>query len=48
VRDWGAMYRECGLHQLEFIRRDCARILRHSEGIIRKTSKLFDIGGPRR
>ena len=48
VRDWGAMYRECGLHQLDFIRRDCERLLRHGEGIIQKTAKLFDIGGPRR
>ncbi|MCL2714852.1 MAG: hypothetical protein FWD68_09795 [Alphaproteobacteria bacterium] len=48
VRDWGAMYRECGLHQLEFIRRDCERIFRHSEGIIQKTSKLFNVAGTRR
>jgi hypothetical protein len=41
VNDWGAMCRECGQHQIDFIRRDCERFFRHGEGIIEKTSSLI-------
>ena len=34
VRDWNAMARECGKHQLEFVRRDCDRLLMHGERVI--------------
>jgi hypothetical protein len=42
VRDLGAMYRECSRHQVEFIRRDTARLLKHSERVIDNTSKLIE------
>ena len=42
VRDWNAMARECGKHQLEFIRRDCDRLLMHGERVITAASSLFD------
>ena len=41
VQDWNAMGRECGQHQLEFIRRDCDRVVRHGERLIEATSSLF-------
>jgi hypothetical protein len=42
VRDLGAMYRECSRHQVEFIRRDTERLLKHSERVIDNTSKLIE------
>jgi hypothetical protein len=44
VRDWNAMARECGKHQLEFIRRDCDRLIRHGERLIEATSSLLNNG----
>jgi hypothetical protein len=44
VHDLNAMARECGKHQLEFIRRDCDRLIRHSERLIEATSGLLDNG----
>ena len=41
VRDLKTMWEECGQHQVDFIRRDCERILRHSERMIKATSRLF-------
>jgi len=41
LRDVGAMYRECSRHQIEFIRRDTERLLKHSERVIDNTSKLL-------
>jgi len=41
-RDWNAIGRECGQHQLEFVRRDCDRMLRHGERLIEATSDLLD------
>ena len=35
---------ECGQHQLEFIRRDCDRVLRHGGRLIEATSNLLNIG----
>ena len=31
VRDLGTMYQECTRHQLDFIRRDPERLLKHSQ-----------------
>jgi hypothetical protein len=42
VRDWNAMGRECSQHQLDFVRRDCDRLLKHSQRLIDATSKLLD------
>jgi hypothetical protein len=44
VRDWNAMGKECGTHQLEFIRRDCDRLIRHSKRLIEATSSLLNNG----
>jgi hypothetical protein len=41
VQDWKAMGSECGQHQLEFIRRDCDRMLKHGERLIEATSALM-------
>ncbi|MBN8990474.1 MAG: hypothetical protein J0H42_19680 [Rhizobiales bacterium] len=41
VRDLNAMARECGKHQLEFVRRECDRMLRHGERLIDATSALM-------
>jgi hypothetical protein len=41
VKDIGAMYEECGKHQLEFIRRDCDRVFKNGERVIEAASKLF-------
>jgi hypothetical protein len=38
VQDWKTMSRDCSLHQLEFMRRDCDRLLRHGERLIEATS----------
>jgi hypothetical protein len=43
-QDWKAMGSECGQHQLEFIRRDCDRVLRHGGRLIEATSNLLNIG----
>jgi hypothetical protein len=42
LKDFRAMYQECSRHQLEFIRRDTERLLKHSERVIDNTSKLID------
>jgi hypothetical protein len=42
IKDLGAMYRECTRHQLDFIRRDTERILKHSERVIDNTAKLVE------
>jgi hypothetical protein len=41
VRDLKTMWEECGQHQIDFICRDCERLLRHSEQMTHTTSKLF-------
>jgi len=45
VRDLNAMARECGLHQIEFVRRECDRMLRHGERLVEASSKLLDNRG---
>ncbi|MCA1456051.1 hypothetical protein I6F35_23065 [Bradyrhizobium sp. BRP22] len=42
VRDLGAMYQECTRHQLDFIRRDTERLLKHSQRVIDNTAKLVE------
>ena len=42
VRDLGTMYQECTRHQLDFIRRDTERLLKHSERVIDNTAKLVE------
>ena len=42
LKDLGTMYRECSRHQVEFIRRDTERLLKHSERVIDNTAKLID------
>src|SRR6267142_5118190 len=44
VRDLNAMGRECGKHQLEFIRRDWDRLFRHGERLLEATSDLLNNG----
>ena len=46
MKDWGAMYRECSQHQLDFIRRDCDRYFRHGERVLAATFSLLS-GRPR-
>ena len=42
VKDLGTMYQECTKHQLDFIRRDTERLLKHSDRVIDNTSKLVE------
>ena len=42
VQDWKAVGSECGQHQLEFVRRDSDRMLRHGERLIEATSNLLN------
>jgi hypothetical protein len=41
VKDISTMYEECSKHQIEFVRRDCDRLLRHGERMIEATSNLL-------
>ena len=41
VKDIRTMYEECAKHQIEFVRRDCDRLLRNGEHMIEAASKLF-------
>jgi hypothetical protein len=41
VKDLKTMCRECGQHQIDFIRRDSDRLFRHGERMIETSSKLF-------
>lgn len=42
IKDLGAMYRECTKHQLDFIRRDTERLLKHNERVIDNAAKLVE------
>jgi hypothetical protein len=42
VKDIAAMCQECTKHQLDFIRRDTERVLRHSERAIDNAAKLAE------
>ena len=44
VKDIRTMYEECGKHQLEFIRRDYDRMLRHGGLLLEATSDLLNNG----
>jgi hypothetical protein len=41
VKDLKTMSRECGQHQIDFIRRDSERLFKHGERMIETTSKLL-------
>jgi hypothetical protein len=41
VKDLSTMCRECGQHQIDFVRRDSERIFKHGERMIEVTSNLF-------
>jgi hypothetical protein len=41
VKDFKAMFEECGQHQIDFIRRDSDRLFKHGQQLIEATSKLF-------
>ena len=41
VKDIRTMYEECSKHQLDFIRRDCDRVFKHSERVVEAASNLF-------
>jgi hypothetical protein len=43
VKDVGTMYQECTKHQLDFIRRDTERLLKHSERAIDNAVRLAEI-----
>ena len=42
VKDITTTYEECGKHQIEFIRRDCDRLFKHSLRMIETASSLFN------
>lgn len=42
VKDLGKMYQGCTKHQLDFVRRDTERFLKHSDRMIDNTSKLVE------
>ncbi len=44
VNNMRTMYEECGQHQIDFIRRDCERLFKHSRRMIDRVSNL--IGEP--
>lgn len=41
VKDLKTMCQECGLHQIDFIRRDSDRLFKHGERMVEATAKLF-------
>jgi hypothetical protein len=41
VNNIKTMCEECGQHQIDFIRRDCARLFKHGQRMIETTSNLF-------
>jgi len=41
VKNLRTIYEECGRHQIDFIRSDCARLFKHGERMIETTSNLF-------
>lgn len=42
VKGMGTMYQQCTMHQLDFIRRNTERLLKHSERVIDNTAKLVE------
>ncbi|SDS52648.1 hypothetical protein [Bradyrhizobium canariense] len=41
VQDIRTLGEQCGQHQIDFVRRDCERILKHAERMIETTSNLL-------
>ena len=48
VQDWKTMGSECGQHQLEFIRRDCDRMLKHGEDYVKRGAEEYGAQYPSR
>jgi hypothetical protein len=44
VNDIRMMYEVCGQHQLDFVRRDCERLLKHTQRSVDAWSRLFGGG----
>jgi hypothetical protein len=44
VKDLGTLREECGRHQIDFIRRDSGRIVKHGERMIDATASLLNSG----
>ena len=42
VKTIGTFGAECARHQIDFVRRDCDRMLRHAGRLVENASKLFD------
>jgi|ERR1700692_2502272 hypothetical protein len=42
VKDLSTLRKECGQHQIDFIRRDSGRIVKHGERMIEATASLFN------
>lgn len=42
VKDWRTMWRECGQHQLDFVRRDCDRLFKNGQRVLETMSSLID------
>jgi hypothetical protein len=42
VSDLGTLYQECARHQMDFIRRDSERLLKHGDRMIDNTAKLLE------
>jgi hypothetical protein len=42
VKDLSTLREECGQHQIDFIRRDSGRIVKHGERMIEATASLFN------
>ena len=41
VKDLKTMCEECGQHQIDFVRRDSARLFKHGDRMLKTASKLF-------
>jgi hypothetical protein len=44
VNDIRTVYEVCGQHQLDFLRRDCERLMRHTQRSVDAWSRLFSDG----
>lgn len=44
VNDIRMMYEICGQHQLDFVRRDCERLFKHTQRSVDAWSRLFSYG----
>ena len=42
VRNFQTLWRECGQHQIDFMRRESERFFKHGERLVERTASLFD------